>query len=358
MEPPNGQEVTVLLDELTDRLNRHLHRLKRLEIRRAIRSPLRHLRRNWPKDAASPVPESVYHAVAQCRLSDPERVVEDWVALEEQLDTHQGRYHMQRALLAWQSPGQASWEQVCEDLAKALVLKPDLWSAVAPRLGVPRPPDHVFDAAPGEAGGATDASNAEDAMQRAGRLLECTLEQMTGRTTRCLRLWEHVAATLSPVLERGDLDAMARVASLAERCLDRWPIPAADPLGRLDPRNPVSLFLESCEKARRLVQAGQRLDARPPQWRKAREGYAEALDLGLETHDALRRAVRGLYLAICHAEDAPHVQRQRLTQLETWVDEMSDEAIRRVRESHVVQEIERLREDRMDCGRRPPKKGM
>ena len=115
LEPQTGDDASVLLDELRARLDRHMHRLRRLEIRRGIRGPLRSLRQNWPGDWSAPVPEAAYEALAQCHLSDPQCLVEDWIALRERLDGHQGQYHLNQAIAALRA-GQASWDDVSEDL--------------------------------------------------------------------------------------------------------------------------------------------------------------------------------------------------------------------------------------------------
>jgi len=361
LEPPTGHEVALLLDELTARLDRHLGRLKRLEIRRAIRGSWRFLRQNWPTDWASPVPEAVYQALAQCRVSDPQCCVEDWSALKDRLDSHQGQYHLHRAFAVLQA-GQVSWDSVEGDLTKALAFKPDLWLAVAPLFGLFDPSDdHGLHgtAAGAQAALYTSASllfdgnspgedNLQDGgcdgpMRRAGGLLERVLGRMEDPANRCMELWRCVAATLSPVLERENLDAIAQVRNLAERCLDCWPVATAGLAGRADPRNPVRVFLESCEKARRLVEARQALDANPPLWQEAKACYSDLLRLGLDTRGQLRRAATGFYLAAHHEEDAPQTQRHVLTGLEAWVDAAPQERLCQVRERDVVQEIMRLR---------------
>lgn len=331
LEPQTGDEVAVLLDELTARLDRHLHRLKRLDIRKGIRHPLRTFRQNWPEDWTVPVPETVYQALAQCQAGDPQGWVEDWAALKERLDGHQGQYHLHKALDVLRA-GQASRDSVDGDLVDALVLKPDQWPALAPLFG-------LFCSS---SAGDSQTVGGERSFGRAGDVLERAFARMEGRASRCLELWRCVAATLSPVLEREDLDAIAQVKALAERCLDRWPMGTVSVPGRVDPRNPVNLFLESCDKARRLVEAGQQLNARPPRRDEAAKGYGDLLDLGLDTRDQLLRAATGYYLAACHEQDAPHMQRQILAGLEAWVIGKS-ETVPQVRKPEVVEEITRLR---------------
>ncbi len=170
-----------------------------------------------------PVPEAVYQALAQCHLSDPQCWVEDWDALQERLDGHQGQYHLHKAMAVLRA-GQVSWDLVEGDLVQALVCKPDLWLAMAPLFGLFCSPGEsdslqsvagvqmamhaaatrLFDAA-------SQAAGDDGPMRRAGGLLEQAFQQMKGRASRCLELWRCVAATLSPVLEREDLDAIAQV---------------------------------------------------------------------------------------------------------------------------------------------------
>jgi hypothetical protein len=344
LEPQAGKEVAVLLDELAARLDRHLRRLRRLEIRKSIRNPMRTLRQNWPQDWASPVPEAVRQALAQCQGSDPQGCVEDWVAMKDRLDGHQGQHHLHKAMTVLQA-GSASWDSVEGELAHALVCKPDLWPEMASLFGLYSSPSWrdlpesaacAFDAASQPAG-------QNGFMPRVGGLLERVFPQMQGRANRCLELWQCVAATLSPMLEREDLDAIAQIRGLAERCLDHWPMGMIGLPGRVDPRNPVSLFLESCDKARSLVEAERQLNARPPLWDQAMNCYGDLLDLGLDTRDQLKRAATGYYLAACHEKDAPCVQRWILAGLETWVADKPQEVVLQVRRQDLMQEVARLR---------------
>ncbi|MEN6338191.1 MAG: hypothetical protein ABFE01_28370, partial [Phycisphaerales bacterium] len=138
LDSQTGGEVAGLLDELAARLDRHIRRLKRLEIRRTIRGPMRTLRQDWPKDWAVPVPEAVEKALAQCCVSDPQCCVDDWTAVKDRLDGHQGQYHLHKAMALLQA-SPVSWEAVEAELVPALVCKPDLWPAISPLFGLPCP---------------------------------------------------------------------------------------------------------------------------------------------------------------------------------------------------------------------------
>ncbi|GEM_PF-496286 len=357
---PVGEEVAALLDELTSRAERHARRLRRLEIRRRIRGPLRYLRQNWPTDRAKPVCESVYQALSQCHVNDPEGWIEDWSALRDQLDGHQGQYHLQNALTALQGDT-VTWDRVEDDLAAALSLRPDLWLTVAPLFGLFRLPASGKSAEAAvevrvdiQATAAclsgkmtqqgSDPSGADrDPMHQTGRLLGLAFQRMGADTKRLVRLWDCVEATLLSGLAAGGADAIAEAKALAEKCLDHWPAGQTQVPGRADPRNPINLFLESCDKARRLTEAEQFLSARPPELAEARRCYAELLDAGLDSSEQLRRAVTGLYLAEFRQHDAPQIQRQVLNGLEAWVEAMPEEVKQRVGEQDVIQEIEGTR---------------
>jgi len=372
LDPQTGGEVAALLGELAARLERHIRRLKRLEIRRSIRGPMRTLRQNWPRDWTMPVPEEVERALAQCCVSDPQCCVEDWAAVKDRLDGHQGQYHLHKAMVLLQA-NPISWDAVETELTPALVCKPDLWLALSPLFGLPCPSGgestasvqatmrtaavRLFDESSQQAG--NDAP-----LHRAAGLLTRAFQQMEGRANRCLALWRCVAATLSPALERENLDAMTQIKGLAQRCLDSWPMGIVELPGRVDPRNPVNLFLESCDKARRLVEAARLLNARPPRWDEAAHCYGKLLDLGLDTRGQLSRAATGYYLAIGHEQDAPPVQRRILAGLETWVAERPQEAVSQVRKKDLVEEAAKLRTAADDCsngskggGRDPQDKG-
>lgn len=358
---PAGGEALGLLDELNARVERHRQRLQRIEIRRRIRGPLRQVRENWPKDWMSPVSESAYQAVAACYLNDPRGWIRDWLQLREQLDAHQGRYHLRTALTALQSE-RVPWSQVEDDLTRALSLKPDLWLTVAPLFGLSCAaapgqtlPNHAAEhmALQATAGrlsesvsrGAGQTSEDQDSgpLTRASHLLERAFHAAATDEQRIMQLWRCVEATLVPVLATGDAAAMAEAAALADRCLHHWPAGQATVPGPVDPRHPVNLFLESCARARCLVQAEQSLHARPPRLEEAKTHYLEFLGWGSGTRDQFRRAVAGLYLARSCREDPARVQRRVLAALEAWAETMAPEGREAVRAEDVLREMERMR---------------
>ncbi len=336
-----------MLEELGTRLGRHLDGLRRVQIETLIDEPRQHVRQNRPSERTVPVPESVYRALAQCRLLDPQGWIEDWAALEEQLDAHQGQYQAHRALSALQSsPG--SWDRVQDDLAEALRYDPSSWLTVSllfgwgtggisdcgsdaggskrVRIGEPirgRRPSLAASAirspqsAIGRLAGRRDPP--PFTTDQAGLLLGRVLRQLGANARRCLRLWQCVETTLSPALAGGNAEALAQARLLAEKCLESWPAGSPEVPGRADPRHPVNRFLEACEKARCLVEAEQLLEARPPRLEEAKQHLAGILQSGVDTRDQLRRMVTGFYLAQCREKDSPSVQRQVLADLEAWV---------------------------------------
>jgi hypothetical protein len=340
LAPPAAAEAIGLLDELAARCRQHVHELQRAQIAKTLAESLRHLRENRPAEATTPVPPSVYEALAQCRHQDPAGWIEDWAALEEQLDAHQGRYHAHKALSALRSDS-VPWDQVEGDLTRALVGDPAAWLMIAPLFGL-----QADDAGRKESADVHPPAaiyNPQLALDRAARLLERVLGQIRDNAGKCLRLWQGVETTLLPLLAGTDVEAMTRAGILAERYLDHWPPGLPETPGRADPRHPVNRFLEACAKARRLVEAQRLLEARPPQLDQAREHLLEILRLGLDTRDQLQRAVTGLYLTQFHEEDPPSVQRQVLAGLEDWVRKVSQENLPHIREQEIVEETEKVR---------------
>jgi hypothetical protein len=347
-----GGEVTGLLDGLAARMQQHLQGLRRAEIRDKTGDLLQHVRETRLGDWTSPVPESAYRALAQCQVHDPEGWIEDWAALREQLDAHQGQYHLHRALSALQS-NPVSRDRVADDLAAALVCSPEAWLTIAPLFGLG---SHsgvgISDVGVREAHDAQGTPKATpgvrephppSAIEEAGRLFERVLPQIGGNAGKCLRLWQCVETTLRPVLAGGDGEAISRAQALAERCLDHWPAGLPQMPGRADPRHPVHRLLESCAKARRLLEAEQWLHARPPCRKEAETHFADLLRLGLDTRDQLKRVVTGLYLSQFHDQDALPVQRQVLAGLDAWVEALPGEGNGPMGEQDVARETQRVR---------------
>ena len=180
-------------------------------------------------------------------------------------------------------------------------------------------------------------------MDHAGRLLERVLRQVGDQAGKCLRLWQSVETTLSPVLAGRDVEAMTKARNLAERYLDHWPTGLAETPGRADPRHPVNRFLEACEKARRLVEAERLLEARPPQLDQAKKHLIDIVRSGVDTRGQLQRAVTGLYLTQFQGQDPPSVQRQVLAGLEDWVRTVPQESVPHIREQEIIEETEKVR---------------
>ncbi len=349
-----GAETAALLDELGTRLQHHMDGLKQAQIETLIAGPLRQVRQNQPSDETVPVPESVYQALARCRLYDPQGRIENWAAWEEQLDAHQARYHTHRALSALQA-GPGSWDQVQEDLAEALRYDPSSWLTVSSLFGWGTTEDggqRTEDRGQKTEGGTVRPPSSALRLsgcrppfttEQAGLLLERVLRRLGGDARRCARLWRYVETTLSPALAGGDAKALAGARLLAEKCLDFWPAASPEAPGRADPRHPVNRFLEAWEKARCLVEAEQLLDARPPRLEEAQRHLAGILQSGVDTRDQLRRIVTGLYLAQCREKDSPSVQRQVLADLEAWVNAVPPEAVLQMRGRDIVEETEKVR---------------
>jgi hypothetical protein len=358
-----AREVAGLLDELARRTEGHVIQLKRSEIRKRVRDPLQELRQNWPTDWAVPVPDSAYAALAECHVNDPEGQVEDWAALKDQLDLHQAQYCLRKALAELPSD-RGCWEEIEAILVDALSLAPDLWLTAAPLFGLLASPN-------GPCGAETKTEIRTALESAAGRLLHGTMSgsQTPGEDHRCcllrqakallgrsfrrlhddaqrfVRLWHCLERTLLPALAVGDEEMIAELETLAQTCQDRWPVGQMNVLSRADPRNPVRLFLESCEKARCLVRAERLLGQQPAALKEARAQVVRALNLGIETADQFKRAAAGLYLAEYSQEDGAPLQRQVLARLDAWVEKGITDTNRPAGEESILKALVAIRAD-------------
>ncbi|HNY79263.1 MAG: hypothetical protein RBS72_16505 [Sedimentisphaerales bacterium] len=359
--PQAGAEFVGLLEELSFRAERHLGRLRRLDVRKRIREPLRQLRRTWPADWTAPVPDSAYAALAQCHLNDPSGHVEDWPRLRDQLDAHQAQFRLRTALAQWSSEP-ALPEKVEALLADVLTLCPDSWHTIAPFFGLTgeRPSATASGAAtdmrtaleaaarhmlPAPPAGSEQRgqSHRRDLLNRAGSLVNRAFRELHGNPGRFARLWECLRSTLTPALADAPVEAIADISAIAGRCLDHWPARGSGLAGRSDPRNPVRLFLESCEKTRCLAMAERLLDSEPAKVQEASEHIGWALGMGLDANDQVRRAAACLYLAGRHDQDPPALQRQVLDGLDAWAEGLAEDAVRRITEQEIIGRIATIR---------------
>ena len=320
-------EAAPLLDELAQRLGRHMQQLQQSEVRKTVAVPLAALRENWPADWAVPVPDAAYAALAECLVNDPEGQVEDWPTMRDQLDAHQAQYCLRKALA--ELPGdRASWDEIESVLVDALRLAPELWGTTAPLFGMfaspnghgstPTAPD-VRMALESAAGRLLGENQGPHLLRRAGSLLDRGFRELRGDARRFVRLWSCLERTLTPMLESAGEEMITEIEALARMCLNHWPAARTELPSRADPRNPVRIFLESCEKMRCLAQAEQLLTEQSPAFEKTNELVTRALHLGLDTVEQSRRAAAILYLIAYSHEDAPPRQRQVLARLDTWV---------------------------------------
>jgi hypothetical protein len=361
--PAAGTEFTGLLDELALRAERHMARLRRLEVRRRVRPELRELRRLWPGDWSMPVPDAAYAALAHCQLNDPGGEVEDWLRLREQLDAHQAHHRLRGALSALPNRG-GSWEQAEGALAEALRLCPDSWRTIAPLFGLPSESGPTESSGAGlemrtalETGAAgllsdspsgTNGSAARrqsELLQRAGGLLDRSFRQLHEDPQRFTRLWAGVRETLGAALGGASADVVAAIGAVARTCLDHWPSRKTGLAARSDPRNPVRLFLESCEKVRCLATAEEMLDTEPAKTKAAGEYVGWAIGMGLDDSDQAARAARCLYLAGPGAEDAAAIQRRVLDSIDAWAEALSAEEVHGITNQEIIRQIEAAKAD-------------
>lgn len=362
-QAPGDEAVMGLLDELTSRAERHMRKLRRSEAGARVRDPLRALRENWPSDWAVPVPESAYAALAECHINDPEGQIEDWAGLKDQLDAHQAQYCLRKAL-AELPADRLSWDEIEMVLGDALSLAPDLWLTVAPLFGLLVPVDdkrgsegrdHIRTALESAAGRLLHEypsalpDSGEDAqhslLQRAQSLVARVCRQVQGDAGRFVRFWQCVEQTLSSAAATGTEQTIAESEAIAGTCLDYWPAGQPTTPMRADPRHPVRVFLESCEKARCLVQAERLLGEQPSSANEARAHLDRALHLGLETADQLRRAATAMYLIMYGPEDSARVQRQVLVRLDEWAEGATAGAEQCVDEAGILDALAAIRRD-------------
>ncbi|MDI6449793.1 hypothetical protein [Anaerobaca lacustris] len=362
LAPQAAEEVGGLLNELSFRAERHVVRLRRLDVRKRIRESLRQLRTSWPADWTTPVPDAAYTALAECHFNDPNGQIEDWPRLRAQLDAHQARHRLQTALAMLPREGLSS-EKMEAVLAEALSLRPDSWATIAPLFGLIGESSRDTDsearadmrAALEQAAGRLLYEPASDALddqrdrphnllRRAGPLLDRAFRRLHADPGRFLHLWNRVCNTLEPALADATLEKIAEMEEIAGTCLAHWPTGKARTTTRSDPRNPVRLFLESCEKARCLATAEQLLDAEPAKVKEAREYITWAMDMGFDSRDQVRRVATCVYLTAPHAQDPPRIQRQVLDAIDAWANGLTDEAVQRIGEQDIVRRIAEVKE--------------
>lgn len=353
-------EMAALLDELGRRMDQHMKELRQADVRNRVRPRLEALHEHWPTDWAVPVPDSAYAILAECHVNDPEGAVEDWAALKDQLDAHQAQYCLQKALA--ELPGErVSWKEIEAVLVDALRLSPDLWLTVAPLFGLlgwgSQQRDSkagpgvrtALESAAGRLLQGSASSNGADRsrslLHRADELLKKAFGALQADTRRFVRLWDCLEITLTPVLAGGGEDVISEVEALAKTCLDHWPTGRTDGPGRSDPRNPVRIFLESCEKARHLALAERLLGEQPPALQDAKGHIAEALRLGLETPEQFKRAAAAIYLSEYSQQDAAALQRGVLTRLDAWVEGMTANLEQLRGQERIMQELAAIRAD-------------
>lgn len=355
--PQAGKELIALLDELWFRADRHLRRLRRLDIRKRIRPALRELRASWPADWSVPVPETAYAALAQCHLQDPSNQIEDWPRLREQIDAHQAHYHLRGALAGSPDSGIGS-EKTEAALAKALTLWPEAWQTIAPFFGLPADPSEdantdtaagmrtalettarrLFQPVPSDSN-PSGSEQQQSLLARALPLLDRSLRGLHDDPKRFMRLWHCLHGTLASALADASLDRIAAIKTVTTKCLDHWPARHSGLVARSDPRNPVRLFLDSCEKSRCLATAEELLDTEPPKTKEALEYVTWAAKMGFDNREQVRRAAAVVYLAKHAPQEDTTVQRKALDLVDAWAARLRDDVVRGMEERDIANEI-------------------
>jgi hypothetical protein len=182
-------------------------------------------------------------------------------------------------------------------------------------------------------------------LHRARSLAERVCRQLHGDAGQFLRFWRCVEQTLSPVAATGPEEVISESEAIATTCLDHWPTGQANAPSRADPRHPVRLFLELCEKARCLARAEHLLDGLPATAQEARGHLDRVLGLGLDSVDHLRRAATVLYLIECRQEDSSRVQRRVLERLDAWAERATTDTEKCVEEANILEALAAIRRD-------------
>jgi hypothetical protein len=352
-----------LFADLSGRVTHHLLKLKDMDGRRRARQSLQKLYEFWPCTLAEAAPNAAYAVLASCQLSDPENRVEDWDLFRWRLDRHQALHHLYRALdkIVDRNIGAPDAERA---VIRALTADPSLWPIGASLLCLFRLPSaeqkgealeeiqtellatvsQFLDAASSEADANTNPTAWQGLVRQTCYLLHRLFRvyECGGRKTG--ELWRGLEKSLEPTLASAEPEVLEQIEEMIDACLHGESHARDSSLGRLDPRNPLRMFQETCRKTRLLGQAEQLLNAQPPQLEGALEHFELVISTGLERTDQLQRAVDGLYLAHGGIRDMSRVQRWVLDQLDSWVARMTAKQRGWVRCDDVLAKIRQIKE--------------
>ena len=361
LEQVIGEGMGNTLDALAESVTRHLRRLERQAVEAKVATARQTVHGLEPADAAKPVPEAAYRALDECRAMDPLGLVEDWDALEARLDNHQARHYLERAGRD-ASRDSEDLKQAERALGSALSLDPNLAAAAAPIFALRSLPKEAH--TPGDLGRfrarlmetsrqllqnqplTSDAAWSADVraplVRRAGKLLGRLVRAFPGLGGELPKLWTDLTEAFKPAVERGRPQTVDEVDHMMLACLAACPMIDPGPVGSQDPRNPLNRLREECKRAKPIAQGERALHGAPPQREEAVSRFTEALDLGLEYPEHLRRAAVGLYLAKFGLGDPPRIQRDLLQEWAT--KEVPPEAIEQMRADDIQRRVHELRE--------------
>lgn len=359
-----GEGAGCQMEDLPRRVTKHLHELERRDLEAKVKEPLRRLNDERPHDWTKPVPVAAYEALAECRINDPDGRVDNWDRLKSRLDSHQARYHFQRVLKDV-SGGKVDRKQSEATLALALTLDPSLGPAAAPifgLLGLPpamQVPDdlakiraelletatRLLTTQPlGEDGCWSPAVRA-NLVKEACSVLQRIFRAFVGLRSELVELWDGLSRSFTTLLVEGRPEIIEEIEQLIQACLDACPTVDAGQAGRVDPRNPLNLLREVCKRARPLGRGEELLNAEMPQPEEAAKCFIEAMELGLERRDQLRRAAIGVYLARIGIKDPPELQRRILNDLDVWVlDQIPESQCSKIRCGNVADKVKAIKQ--------------
>lgn len=349
LESRSGDRRDRFLRDLVGTVEEHLEELERRELEKRLLGARARFFDLRPSSWNTPVSAECWRALAECRLQDPNGIIQDWAILESELRAHDARHLFERAIAILCGSADPEDTRPVEDvLAAALASDRSLASACAPVLGLlhlpglrdePERAKEIRDALVGAArtlvetvplaGDEGEPVLRSVRVQRAAGTLRRLLEGIL-----CFETRERVAS-ISKALADGFEKALAEaeperideIEVMITACLDVSPDVRGGTAARSDPRNPLAILLEDCSRLRALGLAERALNAREPRIDEAAALFHRALDARLRSASQLRRAVVGCYLSDCGRDDSSEEKRRVLDHLEEWVDEIDDELI-------------------------------
>ena len=156
--------------------------------------------------------------------------------------------------------------------------------------------------------------------------------------------WRALEEGFKIALAESRPEIVGEIEQMIRACLDACPLIAGGMAAPSDPRNPLRVLLEQCQRAKLLGHGEAALNAKDPQFDTAAECFRQALRSGLGC-DQLRRAAAGLYLASIGTEDPAELQRKTLDALEAWVNQAPVDQCDRIRDTDIARRVSVIQQE-------------